>query len=212
MTSRPSAIACCAADWLRRRGRYHCVPVTDFTNRHRNPVVLPPQEGPAHRRRRARRSLLLGGSTGTRGVAASSAADPPPAPAIALSRRSAGVRRATGPAIASCTLPGGRLRPRRALDARALTQRCGNNVHVEDRFPCACCGELTLEEEPPDTYDICQGMRVGGRQRAVPRSRLPGRREYGEPSRGTRELRQARLGNGAAMADPQDSIRAAAVG
>ena len=23
------------------------------------------------------------------------------------------------------------------------------------RFPCPCCGYLTLEEEPPGTFDIC---------------------------------------------------------
>ncbi len=23
------------------------------------------------------------------------------------------------------------------------------------RFPCPCCGFLTLPEEPPGTYDIC---------------------------------------------------------
>ena len=27
---------------------------------------------------------------------------------------------------------------------------------MEDRFPCPCCGELTLDEEPPGTYDICK--------------------------------------------------------
>ena len=23
------------------------------------------------------------------------------------------------------------------------------------KFPCPCCGNLTLDEEPPGTYDIC---------------------------------------------------------
>jgi hypothetical protein len=23
------------------------------------------------------------------------------------------------------------------------------------RYPCPCCGNLTLDEEPPGTYDIC---------------------------------------------------------
>lgn len=23
------------------------------------------------------------------------------------------------------------------------------------RYPCPCCGQLTLEEPPPGTYDIC---------------------------------------------------------
>jgi hypothetical protein len=27
---------------------------------------------------------------------------------------------------------------------------------VEGRFACPCCGHLTLEEEPPGTYDICK--------------------------------------------------------
>jgi hypothetical protein len=27
---------------------------------------------------------------------------------------------------------------------------------VNRRFPCPCCGFLTLEEEPPGTYDICE--------------------------------------------------------
>ena len=27
---------------------------------------------------------------------------------------------------------------------------------MNTRFPCPCCGFLTLEEEPPGTYDICE--------------------------------------------------------
>jgi hypothetical protein len=27
---------------------------------------------------------------------------------------------------------------------------------VEGRFACPCCGQLTLDEEPPGTYDICR--------------------------------------------------------
>jgi hypothetical protein len=26
---------------------------------------------------------------------------------------------------------------------------------VPDRFPCRCCGYLTLKEQPPGTFDIC---------------------------------------------------------
>ena len=27
---------------------------------------------------------------------------------------------------------------------------------MEGRFACPCCGRLTLDEEPPGTYDICK--------------------------------------------------------
>lgn len=27
---------------------------------------------------------------------------------------------------------------------------------MEQRFPCPCCGHLTLEEKPPGTYEICR--------------------------------------------------------
>lgn len=25
----------------------------------------------------------------------------------------------------------------------------------EEKYPCPCCGELTLEETPPGSYEIC---------------------------------------------------------
>jgi hypothetical protein len=28
-------------------------------------------------------------------------------------------------------------------------------MRERNRFPCPCCGFLTLEEEPPGTFDIC---------------------------------------------------------
>ena len=30
---------------------------------------------------------------------------------------------------------------------------------ADRRFPCPCCGYLTLEEQPPGTFDICKVCR-----------------------------------------------------
>lgn len=45
------------------------------------------------------------------------------------------------------------MRRRTAASFRRSTR---HNVRVEECFPCPCCGNLTLDEEPPGTYDICK--------------------------------------------------------
>ena len=41
------------------------------------------------------------------------------------------------------------------MEMRREQKRERDESPKEERYPCVCCGSLTMEEQPPGTYQVC---------------------------------------------------------